>query len=144
MKSIYICTGFCCCCCWVTAVVSDSVRPHRRQPTRLPVPGILQARILEQVAISFSNAWKWKWSRSVMSDSFRPHGLQPTRLLRPWFPRQEYCYSHINWHVQLCRSDFSPGVQIFFLISLQRVHNLNMQILPEAKWPNMWTIRKKL
>ena len=25
-----------------------------------PVPGILQARTLELVAISFSNAWKWK------------------------------------------------------------------------------------
>ena len=34
-----------------------------------PVPGILQARALEWVAISFSNAWKWKWSRSVVSDS---------------------------------------------------------------------------
>ena len=52
--------GHCCCCCCVTSVVSDSVRPHRRQPTRLPVPGILQARPLEWVAISFSNAWKWK------------------------------------------------------------------------------------
>ena len=30
------------------------------QPTRLPVPGILQARTLEWVAISFSSAWKWK------------------------------------------------------------------------------------
>ena len=47
-------------CCWVTLVVSDSVRPHRRQPTRMPVPGILQARTLEWVAISFSNAGKWK------------------------------------------------------------------------------------
>ena len=28
----------CCCCCWVTSVVSDSVRPHRWQPTRLPCP----------------------------------------------------------------------------------------------------------
>ena len=30
----------CCCCywCWVTSVVSDCVRPHRRQPTRLPHP----------------------------------------------------------------------------------------------------------
>ena len=27
-----------CCCCWVTSVVSDSVWPHRRQPTRLPRP----------------------------------------------------------------------------------------------------------
>ena len=25
-----------CCCCWVASVLSDSVRPHRRQPTRLP------------------------------------------------------------------------------------------------------------
>ena len=45
------------------------------------VPGILQARTLEWVAISFSNARKW--SRSVVSDSVWPHGLQPTRLLRP-------------------------------------------------------------
>ena len=27
-----------CCCCYVASVVSDSVRPHRRQPTRLPRP----------------------------------------------------------------------------------------------------------
>ena len=27
-----------CCCCWVASVVSDSVRLHRRQPTRLPRP----------------------------------------------------------------------------------------------------------
>ena len=39
--------------------MSDSVRPPGRQPTN-PVPGILQARTLEWVAISFSNAWKWK------------------------------------------------------------------------------------
>ena len=28
----------CCCCCWVASVVSDSVRPQRWQPTRLPRP----------------------------------------------------------------------------------------------------------
>ena len=28
----------CCCCCCVASVVSDSVRPQRRQPTRLPHP----------------------------------------------------------------------------------------------------------
>ena len=27
-----------CCCCWVASVMSDSVQPHRRQPTRLPCP----------------------------------------------------------------------------------------------------------
>ena len=34
--------------------------PIDSSPTGSPVPEILQARILEWVAISFSNAWKWK------------------------------------------------------------------------------------
>ena len=37
-----------------------------------PVPGIFQARTLEWVAISFSNAW------------MRPYRRQATRLLCPW------------------------------------------------------------
>ena len=73
--------------------MSDSVRLLRRQPTRLPVPGILQARTLEWVAISFSNAWKWK---------VKVKSLSRVRLLAtPWsaayqaplsmgFSRQEY------------------------------------------------------
>ena len=63
--------------------------PIDGSPPGSPVPGILLARILEWVAISFSNAWKWKvkGSRSVLFDSSWPHGLQPTRLLRSWdFP----------------------------------------------------------
>ena len=59
--------------------------PIDGSPPGSPVPGILQARTLEWVAISFSNALKW--SRSVLSNSWRPHVLQPTRLLHPWdFP----------------------------------------------------------
>ena len=34
--------------------------PMDGSPPGSPVPGILQARSLEWVAISFSNAWKWK------------------------------------------------------------------------------------
>ena len=34
--------------------------PRDGSPPSSPVPGILQARTLEWVAISFSNAWKWK------------------------------------------------------------------------------------
>ena len=58
-------------------------------PVGSSVPGILQARTLEWVAISFSSAWKWKMKVKslIMPDSERPHGLQPTRLFRPWdFP----------------------------------------------------------
>ena len=48
--------------------------PVDGSPPGSSIPGILQARTLEWVAISFSNAWKWKWSHSVVSDSSRPHG----------------------------------------------------------------------
>ena len=34
--------------------------PMDGSPPGFPIPGILQARTLEWVAISFSNAWKWK------------------------------------------------------------------------------------
>ena len=40
---------------WSRSVVSDSSRLHGLQPTRLLVHGIFQARLLEWVAIAFSN-----------------------------------------------------------------------------------------
>ena len=77
----------CCCCCCVAPVMSDSVWPNRRQPTKLPClwdsPGkntVVGCHFLLQCMKVKSE--KWKWSRSS-----RPHGLQPTRLLCPWdFP----------------------------------------------------------
>ena len=36
-------------------------------PPGSPVPGILQARTLEWVAISFSNAWRWKVKVKLLS-----------------------------------------------------------------------------
>jgi len=45
--------------------------PRDGSPPGSPVPGILQARTLEWVAISCSNAWKWKvkWSESEVAQS---------------------------------------------------------------------------
>ena len=63
--------------------------PIDGSPPGSPVPGILQARTLEWVAISFSSAWKWKVIVKLLTRVrlFATHGLQPTRLLRPWdFP----------------------------------------------------------
>ena len=62
-------------------------------PPGSPVPGILQARTLEWVSISFSNAWKWKVKMKSLSCV--------RRLATPWtaahqaprsmgFSRQEY------------------------------------------------------
>ena len=67
--------------------------PRDGSPPGSPIPGILQARTLEWVAISFSNAWKWK---------VKVKSLSHVRLLAtPWtgayqappsmgFSRQEY------------------------------------------------------
>ena len=41
--------------------------PIDGSPPDSPVPGILQARTLEWVAISFSNAWKWKVKMKSLS-----------------------------------------------------------------------------
>ena len=82
-----------CCCCEVTSVVSDSARPHRRQPARLLCPWDSPGKNTGVVAISFCNAWKWK----VEVKSLSCVRLSPT----PWtaayqvppsmgFSRQEY------------------------------------------------------
>ena len=67
--------------------------PIDGSPPGFPVPGILKARTLEWVAISFSNAWKWK---------VKVKSLSRVRLFTtPWtaahqapppmgFSRQEY------------------------------------------------------
>ena len=67
--------------------------PIEGSPPGSTVPGILQARTLECVAISFSNAWKWKVKGKSLS--------RARLLVTPWtaayqappsmgFSRQEY------------------------------------------------------
>ena len=67
--------------------------PIDGSPTGSPIPGILQARTLDWVAISFSNAWKWKVKVKLLS--------RVRFLATPWtaahqvplstgFSRQEY------------------------------------------------------
>ena len=56
--------------------------PIDGSPPGSAVPGILQARILEWVAISFSNAWKRKVKMKLLSHVQLL--ATPTRLLCPW------------------------------------------------------------
>ena len=67
--------------------------PRDGSPPGSPIPGILQARTLEWVAIAFSNAWKWKVKVKSLSRVWL--------LATPWtaahqappsmgFARQEY------------------------------------------------------
>ena len=58
-----------------------------------PIPGILQARTLEWVAISFSNAWKWKVkvkSLSCVRPSANPWTAAYQAPPSMGFSRQEY------------------------------------------------------
>ena len=52
---------------WISYAAAKSLQscptlcdPIDGSPPGSPIPGILQARTLEWVAISFSSAWKWK------------------------------------------------------------------------------------
>ena len=67
--------------------------PIDGSPPGSPIPGILQARTLEWIAISFSNEWKWKVKVKSLSRVWL--------VATPWtaayqappsmgFPRQEY------------------------------------------------------
>ena len=67
--------------------------PIDGSPSGSPVPGILQARTLEWVAISFSNAWKWKVKVKSLS-CVRPSATSWTAAFQAppsmRFSRQEY------------------------------------------------------
>ena len=67
--------------------------PIDGSPRGSPVPGILQARTLEWVAISFSNAWKWKVkvkSLSCVRLSATPWTAAYQAPLSMGLSRQEY------------------------------------------------------
>ena len=67
--------------------------PIDGSPPGSPIPGILQARTLEWVAISFSNAWKWKVKVKSLSHVRLPATPWTSAYQAPpsmGFSRQEY------------------------------------------------------
>ena len=95
--------------------------PIDGSPPGSPVPGILQTRTLEWVAIAFSNAWKWKVKVKSLS--------RVPLLATPWtaahqapsmgFSRQEYwsgCHCLLQtWHYrEACQGmKLLSGVNMF-------------------------------
>ena len=106
---------------WITAAAAAKLLqscptlcdPIDVSPPGSPIPGILQARTLEWVPISFSSAWKWK---------VKVKSLSRVRLLAtPWttayqvppsmvFSRQEYW----SWVPLPYRWMNCPSMDIFF------------------------------
>ena len=86
-------TGFVSSCCSVAKSCLTLCEPIDSSPPGSPVPGILQARTLEWVAISFSNAWKWKVKVKSLSHvqlSATPWTAAHQAPLSMGFSRQEY------------------------------------------------------
>ena len=106
--------------------------PIDGSPPGAPVPGILQARTLEWVAISFSNAWKWE---------VKVKSLSHVRLLAtPWtaahqappsmgFSRQEY-WSGVPLPSPSDRYIFSFLLCLLFLLSQLSVRPPQTTVLP--------------
>ena len=91
--------------------------PIDSSPPGSSIPGILQARILEWVAISFSSACMH--AKSLQScPTLQPHGQQPTRLLCPQDSAGK-----------------NTGVGCHFLLQLMAIHaRLHANI--GMTWPN--------
>ena len=112
--------------------MSDSVWPLDGSPPGFPVPGILQARTLEWVAISFSNAWKWKekvklsaeelmlLNCGVGEDSWESLGLQGDPTSQSWRKSvlnmhwKDWCWNWnsntlATWCKELTRKDPDAG-----------------------------------
>ena len=83
--------------------MSDSVWPHRLHP--LPIPWILQARVLEWVATAFSHTWLGECSSCP-----RSHGDPVSISINHWFL---FLYPEAHpWHLQpACFKPLLSGLQ---------------------------------
>ena len=86
--------------------------PIDGSPPGSSVPGILQARTLEWVAISFSNVWKWKVKGKLLS--------RVRLLVTPWTAAYQGPPIHGIFQARVLEWGaiaFSEGVQRWVLIS---------------------------
>ena len=115
--------------------------PIDGSPPGFPVPGILQARTLEWVDISFSNAWKWKVKVKSLSRVWL--------LATPWTAARQASLSITNYrsslklmsfesvmpssHLILCHPllllpSIFPSIRVFSSESVLRI-----------RWPKYWS-----
>ena len=122
--------------------MSDSVRPHRRQPTRPRRPwdspgkntGVGCHFLLPCMKVKSESEGT---QSCPVSDSSRSHGLQPTRLLRPWdFPGKSTgvgCHCLLPNHF-LWMSKYSKYFHKF-LPSMKKKKKSHFSLLPYENLP---------
>ena len=104
-------------CCQVTSVMSDSVRPHRRQPTRLPCPwdspvkntGVGCHFLLQcmKVKSESEGAQLWPSLRDPIDCSLpgsSVHGIFQARVLEWGAIAFSYAHIHNTWYCFTCLS----------------------------------------
>ena len=92
--------------------------PRDGSPPGSPIPGILQARTLEWVAISFSNAWKWKGKVKSLSGVWlfaTPWTSAHLALPSMRFSRQEY-WSGVPSPSPQAHQNSNEGIRLHLLI----------------------------
>ena len=113
--------------------------PIDSSPPGSSIPGILQARTLKWVAISFSNAWKWKVkvkSLSCAGLSVTPWTAAYQAPLSTGFSRQEYWSGVPLPSPWACLSSL-----IFFKDNFAGYRILNWQFAFHSLWPATFLMR---
>ena len=134
--------------------------PIDSSPSASPIPGILQARTLEWVAISFSSAWKWKVKVKSLSHVWL--------LETPWTEAHQASLSITNSrrslklmsiesvmlssHLILCCSllllpPIPPSIRVFSKESALHIRwlkywNFSFSISPSQKYSGLISFRK--
>ena len=108
-----------------------------------PVPGILRARTLEWVAISFSNAWKWKVKMKLLSHVWLLATPWTAAYQAPpsmWFSRQQY-WSGVPLPSPMTNLDsILKSRDVTFLT---KVHLVKAMVFPVVMYGcESWTIKK--
>ena len=103
-------------------------------PPGSPVPGILQARTLEWVAISLSNAWKWKVKVKLLS--------RIRLLATPWtasmgFSRQEY-WSGVPLPSPSCLVHLGKSLKHLQIWFLNDVNSISILLLLQSHVSIKW------
>ena len=110
--------------------------PIDGSPPDSPIPGILQARTLEWVAISFSKAWKWKVKVKSLSH-VRPSATPWTAAFQAppsmGFSRQEY------WSGVPPMDCSLPGFSIHGIFQARVLEWIAISFSRGSSWPRNWT-----
>ena len=114
---------------WSHSVVSNSMQPHRPQPTWLLCPWDFQARILEWVAIAFS----------VPSNKLWKIILNSLDLILPWNRMKSKIY--FTWVIY---SVDRPGTFFLFCASsVSVIYKLNQMTFKSWVRPSVYEILKR-